>query len=111
MYFQLVDNQVLSTQGQPDVFNLHRLTARVERGVRVGSVLVLHLRRQRLRVGASPGDLGTSRQGSNQPGPTNQSQTITAHHSHSASDHQNFFVIPSSRRRRVFLSRNRPEHV
>ena len=25
MYFQLVDNQVLSTQGQPDV-NLHRLT-------------------------------------------------------------------------------------
>ena len=27
MYFQLVDNQVLSTQGQPDVFNLHRLTA------------------------------------------------------------------------------------
>ena len=26
MYFQLVDNQVLSTQGQPDV-NLHRLTA------------------------------------------------------------------------------------
>ena len=23
MYFQLVDNQVLSTQGQPDVFNLH----------------------------------------------------------------------------------------
>ena len=25
MYFQLVDNQVLSTQGQPDVFNLHRL--------------------------------------------------------------------------------------
>ena len=24
MYFQLVDNQVLSTQGQPDVFNLHR---------------------------------------------------------------------------------------
>eukprot|EP00976_Prorocentrum_cordatum_P064792 1177632-Prorocentrum_minimum.AAC.4 len=26
MYFQLVDNQVLSTQGQPDVFNLHRLT-------------------------------------------------------------------------------------
>ena len=29
MYFQLVDNQVLSTQGQPDVFNLHRLTARL----------------------------------------------------------------------------------
>ena len=28
MYFQLVDNQVLSTQGQPDVFNLHRLTTR-----------------------------------------------------------------------------------
>ena len=26
MYFQLVDNKVLSTQGQPD-FNLHRLTA------------------------------------------------------------------------------------
>ena len=26
MCFQLVDNQVLSTQGQPDVFNLHRLT-------------------------------------------------------------------------------------
>ena len=26
MYFQLVDNQVLSTQGQPDV-NLHRLTS------------------------------------------------------------------------------------
>ena len=26
MYFQLVDNQVLSTKGQPDVFNLHRLT-------------------------------------------------------------------------------------
>ena len=25
MYFQLVDNQVLSTQGEPDVFNLHRL--------------------------------------------------------------------------------------
>ena len=25
MYFQLVDNQVLSTQGRPDV-NLHRLT-------------------------------------------------------------------------------------
>ena len=25
MYFQLVENQVLSTQGQPDV-NLHRLT-------------------------------------------------------------------------------------
>ena len=24
--FQLVDNQVLSTRGQPDVFNLHRLT-------------------------------------------------------------------------------------
>ena len=28
MYFQLVDNQVLSTQGQPDV-NLHRLTGSV----------------------------------------------------------------------------------
>ena len=28
MYFQLVDNQVLSTQGQPDVFNLHRLTSK-----------------------------------------------------------------------------------
>ena len=27
MYFQLVESQVLSTQGQPDV-NLHRLTAR-----------------------------------------------------------------------------------
>ena len=27
MYFQLVDDQVLSTQGQPDVFNLHRLTS------------------------------------------------------------------------------------
>ena len=27
MYFQLVDNQVLSTRVQPDVFNLHRLTA------------------------------------------------------------------------------------
>ena len=27
MYFQLVDNQVLSTQGQPEVFNLHRLTS------------------------------------------------------------------------------------
>ena len=27
MYFLLVDNQVLSTQGQPDVFNLHRLTS------------------------------------------------------------------------------------
>ena len=27
MYFQLVDNQVLSTQGQHDVFNLHRLTS------------------------------------------------------------------------------------
>ena len=27
MYFQPVDNQALSTQGQPDV-NLHRLTAR-----------------------------------------------------------------------------------
>ena len=26
MYFQLVESQVLSTQGQPDV-NLHRLTA------------------------------------------------------------------------------------
>ena len=26
MYFQMVDNRVLSTQGQPDVFNLHRLT-------------------------------------------------------------------------------------
>ena len=26
MYFQLVDNRALSTQGQPDV-NLHRLTA------------------------------------------------------------------------------------
>ena len=28
MYFQLGDNQVLSTQGQPDVLNLRRLTAR-----------------------------------------------------------------------------------
>ena len=25
MYFQLVESQVLSTQGQLDVFNLHRL--------------------------------------------------------------------------------------
>ena len=32
MYFQLVDNQVLSTQGQPDVFNLHCLTRRRARG-------------------------------------------------------------------------------
>ena len=27
MYFQLVESQVLSTQGQPDWVNLHRLTA------------------------------------------------------------------------------------
>ena len=27
MHFQLVENQVFSTQGQPDVFNLHRVTA------------------------------------------------------------------------------------
>ena len=27
MYFQLVESQALSTRGQPDVFNLHRLTA------------------------------------------------------------------------------------
>ena len=33
MYFQLVDNQVLLTQGQPDVFNLHRLTACLRRGL------------------------------------------------------------------------------
>ena len=33
MYFQLVDNQVLSTQGQPDV-NLHRLTWRASFGGR-----------------------------------------------------------------------------
>ena len=26
MYFQLVESQALSNQGQPDVFNLHRLT-------------------------------------------------------------------------------------
>ena len=32
MYFQLVDNQVLSTQGQPDVFDLHRPTARLQLG-------------------------------------------------------------------------------
>ena len=31
MYFQLVDNQVLSTQSQPDVFNLHRLTGEADR--------------------------------------------------------------------------------
>ena len=30
MYFQMVDNQVLSTQGQPDV-NLRRLTGGVHR--------------------------------------------------------------------------------
>ena len=29
MYFQLVETKMLSTQGQPDVFNLHRLTAEV----------------------------------------------------------------------------------
>ena len=28
VYFQLVDNRTLSTQGQPDVFNLHRPTIR-----------------------------------------------------------------------------------
>ena len=35
MYFQLVDNQVLSTQGQPDGgVNLHRLTGVQPRHVR-----------------------------------------------------------------------------
>ena len=38
MYFQLVDNQVLSTQGQPDVFNLHRLTAVHGRALRLRPV-------------------------------------------------------------------------
>ena len=47
MYFQLVDNQVLSTQGQPDV-NLHRLTAACplyDRGIDAGLAVVAHAQR------------------------------------------------------------------
>ena len=46
MYFQLVDIQALSTQGQPDVFNLHSLTAAV--------ALVLERHDEALRVERKP---------------------------------------------------------
>ena len=59
MYFQPVDNQVLSKRGQPDVFNLHRLTLRRraqarqrgERGTAHRWVVVLEAAHHRARVG------------------------------------------------------------
>ena len=40
MYFQPVETQVLSTQGHPDVFNLHRLTAEPDLILEVDTLLL-----------------------------------------------------------------------
>ena len=59
MYFQLVESQVLSTRGQPDV-NLHRLTAHVLHGAGIQDARAEDraedLRRD-VRAGALRGDL------------------------------------------------------